>query len=257
MISTNTAVYDGRGGYAPVLDLPFLEAFSGNIFVQAITNSRNAGAYYSVANNAQGFVIRFISGDDVFDPKVLRNGNKTTLFITCKILGASVNVVLINAFTHMSYTKAIYGQGFKPLSTYTQNGYADLSIKMGAYQDFKTITIGPHWTDREGTYEPKSSCTVSNNIVTVGINVLRNTGDFSFDEKIIGGLPVTNNGSGGFLFGAYALNNGKVFLAKLILDQSGNIRLIDPSLQVQAGYDKTQNLVIFGSITYPIISNWA
>lgn len=241
--------------YIPILKLPYMQAAEFKFTLSTYTNTRMAVGTYLIGNTGMGFDVRLVSGDNVFDPHVIRSyDQKWTMLVITNAFNSSVAAV-VEYTNRDSYFKPLFNQQFKKLSDF---GGQDLTINKYNYEDYPGFTFGENWSDRKLSGGMQATNVVRNgNYVTVTISADRSNADIQWYDKILTGLPKPHLNSAGYYNTFFIKNNGKWFTLDTLLNNDGNLVVEDSSYTYQEGtngIDKTKPVTLRGTFSYPILS---
>lgn len=238
--------------YIPILRLPYMQSAELKLTLSAYTNTRMAVGTYLIGNTGVGFDVRLISGDNIFDPHVLRSyDQKWTMLVITNAFASGVTAV-VEYTNRDSYFKPLFNQQFKGLSDF---GGQDLTIKKYNYADYPGFSFGENWSDRTlSNGMPATNVIRNGNYATVTISADRSNADIQWGDKILTGLPRPHLNSAGYYNTFIIKNNGHWFTLDTLLNNDGNLVVEDSSYTYQEGIDKTKPVTLRGTFSYPVLS---
>lgn len=253
-LKASTNVFSDVSLYTPVFELPYLQSAECKVTLYTHDNYRIAMATYLIVNTGMGLDVRLITGDDVFDPHVIRDTDqkRTILLITTAIQNAGVTAIL-DYSNRDNYFRPLFNQAFKKLSDFSGK---DLTITKHSYQNFPSLTFGENWIDHKTT-DGKMQTTaviVTDNMVTVTIYAMRKDGHIGWDDKVLSGLPKPNLNSAGYYNAFTVSNNGHWYVLSTILNNNGDLVVEDNTFSYLNGIDKDKPINMLGTFSYPILN---
>lgn len=250
-IRANTNAFTDTSLYTPILRLPFLQGADFKVTLSTYTNTSAAVGTYLIGNTGFGFDVRLIAGDNVFDPRVIRNSDqKWTILAITNVLKSTVTAV-VDYTNRDNYFRPLFNQPFKKLADL---GGKDLTISKFGYQDYPGFSFGPNWSDNKVNGMAATNVARSGNFATVTISATRSTGDIGWDDKILTGLPKPHIATAGY-YNVFFINNAGHWLAlNTLLNNDGNLVVEDSTYGYQVGLDKTKPVSLRGTFSYPILS---
>lgn len=254
-LKVTTNVFADINQYVALFKLPFVQSAEFKLTLSTYTNYRMAVGTYLIGNTGMGFDVRLIAGDDVFDPRIIRNyDQKWTILAVTNALEASVTAV-IEYSNRDNYFCPLYNQPFKDKSDF---GGQDLTINKYNYEDYPGFAFGENWSDRKLPGGMQATNVVRNsNYVTVTISADRSNADIQWEDKILTDLPRPHLNSAGYYNTFMIKNNGHWFVLDTLLNNDGNLVVEDSTYTYQGGpdgIDKTKPLILHGTFSYPILS---
>lgn len=238
--------------YVPLLRLPYIQSAEFKLTLSTYTNDQMAVGTYLIGNTGVGFDVRLISGDNVFDPRVLRSyDQKWTMLVITNVLKSSVTAV-IEYTNRDSYFKPLFNQQFAHLSDF---GGQDLTITRYAYQDYPSFSFGQNWADNKLSDTMAATNVVrTGNLVTVTISATRSNADIKWDDVILTDLPKPHISSAGYYNTFIAKNNGHWITVDTLLNNAGILVIEDSTYSYQKDIDQTKPVVLHGTFSYPVLS---
>ncbi|MQB75007.1 hypothetical protein [Limosilactobacillus reuteri] len=251
-LRATTNVFADTSLYVPLLRLPYIQSAEFKLTLSTYTNDQMAVGTYLIGNTGFGFDVRLISGDNVFDPHVLRSyDQKWTMLVITNVLKSSVTAV-VEYTNRDSYFKPLFNQQFNKLSDL---GGQDLTINKYNYQDYPGFTFGENWSDKKlPTGMQATNVVRSGNYVTLTISADRSNADIKWEDKILSGLPQPHLNSAGYYNTFIIKNNGHWFTLDTLLNNAGDLVIEDSTYSYQEGIDKTKPVTLRGTFSYPVLS---
>lgn len=251
-IRAYTGTFTDTSLYTPIIRLPFVQAAEFKVTLSTYTNDKMAVGTYQIGNTGMGFDVRLIAGDNIFDPRVIRNyDQKWTILAVTNRIKSSVTAVLEYS-NRDNYFRPLFNQQFKKLS---ELGGQDLTITKYAYQDYPVFSFGANWSDNELNNGQQATNVVrTGNIVTITISASRSNADIKWEDTILSGLPQPHINSAGYYNTFIIKNNGHWFILDTLLNNAGNLVVEDSTYSYQEGIDKTKVVVLHGTFSYPVLS---
>lgn len=251
-IRAYTGTFADTGLYTPLIRLPFVQAAEFKVTLSTYTNDKAAVGTYLIGNTGIGFDVRLIAGDNIFDPRVIRNlDQKWTILAVTNQIRSSVTAVLEYS-NRDNYFRPLFNQQFKKLSEL--NGQ-DLTISKYAYQDYPGFNFGANWSDNKLNNGQQATNVVrTGNIVTITVSANRSNADIKWEDTILSGLPQPHVASAGYYNTFIIKNNGHWFTLDTLLNNAGNLVVEDSTYTYQEGIDKTKAVVLHGTFSYPVLS---
>lgn len=251
-IRAYTGTFTDTSLYTPIIRLPFVQAAEFKVTLSTYTNDKMAVGTYQIGNTGMGFDVRLIAGDNIFDPRVIRNlDQKWTILAVTNRINSLVTAVLEYS-NRDNYFRPLFNQQFKKLS---ELGGQDLTITKYAYQDYPSFSFGQNWADNKLSDTMAATNVVrTGNHVTVTINATRSNADIKWDDMILSGLPQPHLNSAGYYNTFIVKNNGHWFTLDTLLNNAGNLVVEDYTYSYQDGLDKTKPITLHGTFNYPVLS---
>ena len=251
-IQAYTGTFTDTSLYTPIIRLPFMQAAEFKVTLSTYTNDRMAVGTYLIGNTGIGFDVRLIAGDNIFDPRVIRNlDQKWTILAVTNRIKSSVTAVLEYS-NRDNYFRPLFDQQFKNLS---ELGGQDLTIQKYNYQDYPGFKLGDKWTDNKLSDTMAATNVVrAGNTVTVTISATRSDADIKWDDIILTGLPQPHVNSAGYYNTFIVKNNGHWFTLDTLFNNAGNLVVEDNTYSYQEGLDKTKYVSLHGTFSYPVLS---
>lgn len=251
-IQAYTGTFTDTSLYTPIIRLPFMRAAEFKVTLSTYTNDRMAVGTYLIGNTGSGFDVRLIAGDNIFDPRIIRNlDQKWTILAVTNRINSSVTAVLEYS-NRDNYFRPLFNQQFKKLS---ELGGQDLTITKYAYQDYPSFSFGQNWVDNKLSDTMAATNVVrTGNYVTVTINATRSNADIKWDDMILTNLPKPHINSAGYYNTFDIKNNGHWFTLDTLLNNAGNLVVEDYAYTYQEGIDKTKSVILHGTFSYPVLS---
>lgn len=251
-IRAYTGTFTDTSLYTPIIRLPFVQAAEFKVTLSTYTNDKMAVGTYQIGNTGIGFDVRLIAGDNIFDPRVIRNlDQKWTILAVTNRINSSVTAVLEYS-NRDNYFRPLFNQQFKKLS---ELGGQDLTITKYAYQDYPSFSFGQNWADNKLSDTMAATNVIrTGNHVTVTINATRSNADIKWDDMILSGLPQPHLNSAGYYNTFIVKNNGHWFTLDTLLNNAGNFVVEDYTYSYQDGLDKTKPITLHGTFNYPVLS---
>lgn len=251
LIATTNAFAD-TSLYVPLFRLPYMQAAEFKLTLSTYTNDQMAVGTYQIGNTGMGFDVRLIAGDNIFDPRIIRNlDQKWTILAVTNRIKSSVTAVLEYS-NRDNYFRPLFNQQFKKLS---ELGGQDLTIAKYDYQDYPSFSFGQNWADNKLSDTMAATNVVrTGNHVTVTINATRSNADIKWDDMILSGLPQPHLNSAGYYNTFIVKNNGHWFTLDTLLNNAGNLVVEDYTYSYQDGLDKTKSITLHGTFNYPVLS---
>lgn len=251
LIATTNAFAD-TSLYVPLFRLPYMQAAEFKLTLSTYTNDQMAVGTYQIGNTGMGFDVRLIAGDNIFDPRIIRNlDQKWTILAVTNRIKSSVTAVLEYS-NRDNYFRPLFNQQFKKLS---ELGGQDLTITKYAYQDYPSFSFGQNWADNKLSDTMAATNVIrTGNHVTVTINATRSNADIKWEDMILSGLPQPHLNSAGYYNTFIVKNNGHWFTLDTLLNNAGNLVVEDYTYSYQDGLDKTKSITLHGTFNYPVLS---
>lgn len=244
----STQSFDDTSLYTPILKLPYMQGANFKITFYTLTDTVMAVGTYLIANTGVGFNVKLLSGDDIFDPKVIRSyEEKWTVLAVTNAFKAPVGAVLEYS-NHDSYFKPLFYQPFKKIEDF---GGKDLTIKKKYYQQHPSFEFGAKWSDNKQNGVKATNVFQHGNQVTVTLNAVRSDANVGWDDLILSNLPKPHLDSAGYYNNFFVKNDGKWLTVATILNNDGKLLIEDSTFAYQVGLKTEKNLNIYGTFSYP------